>query len=167
MLGPSRRSFAVLPLLLGLFACGSEDEFTASVAGKYAVALTNGKTTCDWPNWKEGEEGQVSFTITQEAKALTGQLELPPNVALVFNLIFGTDDFKGSIKGNTFSMTKAGKGLTQGNCAYSFNATVDGTQNGDSIAGTISYDTVTNGNPDCDAVECSATQKFNGSRPPQ
>ena len=41
------------------------------------------------------------------------------------------------------------------------------TQSKDTIEGTITYATKTNGNPDCAAVECSASQRFNGTRPPQ
>ena len=46
-------------------------------------------------------------------------------------------------------------------------ASAEAKQTGDTIAGTITYSTKTNGNPDCKAVECSATQKFNGARPPK
>jgi hypothetical protein len=32
---------------------------------------------------------------------------------------------------------------------------------------TLTYATKTNENPDCAAVECSAVQRFSGSRPPR
>lgn len=65
-------------------------------------------------------------------------------------------------------MTNYGERTAQeGNCSYTYNSTVEAKQTGDTIAGTITYSTKTNGNPDCKAVECSATQKFNGARPPK
>jgi hypothetical protein len=169
MLGSSRQLLAVLPLVLGLFACGSEDEFTANVGGDYTLALTNGKSTCNWDNWVEGKETTgVGFTLTQDGKALTGKVD--PVTEVVFSLILGPGEFKGAVDGNTLTMTRPGKSVNAtatNNCAYSYNATVDASQMGDSLAGTITYSTATNDNPDCDAVKCSATQKFNGSRAPQ
>jgi hypothetical protein len=169
MSGLSRGLTAFLPVLLGLVSCGSGEEFTANVAGNYTVAITNGPNGCNWDMWKEGDPHEgVAFTITQDGKALTGKVMLGfGQGALAFALLFGTDDFTGSADGDSFTLSKPGNALTQGNCPYSYNATIDGTISGDSISGTITYATVTNGNPACKDVECSNTQKFSGSRPPQ
>ena len=86
----------------------------------------------------------------------------------LFTLLFGSADFDGTIKGSALNLTNYGSRAAQdGNCSYTYNSTVSATQSKDTIEGTITYATKTNGNPDCAAVECSATQRFNGTRPPQ
>jgi hypothetical protein len=83
-------------------------------------------------------------------------------------LWLGSADFDGTIKGRVLTLTNYGQTpQQQGNCSFTYNATVKGNQTGDTLEGTITYSTKTNGNPDCAAVECSATQRFSGSRPPQ
>lgn len=130
------------------------------------IALTNGPTTCNWMNWTEGDKRDgVPFTITQTDKSLTGKLMGLDAVG--FALIFGTEDFTGSIDGKSFTLSKPGNALREGNCPYSYNATIEGEVDGDSISGTITYATATNGNPACSDVECSGSQRFSGSRPPQ
>jgi hypothetical protein len=167
MLAPTRKFIALSWLLLGLGGCGSGDEFTSNVAGNYTVALTNGASSCNFEQWMVGQETTgVGLAITQDGKNVHATVGDP--TALFFTVAFGSADFDGSIQGNSFTLTNYGqRTANQGNCSYTYNATVEATQSGDSISGTITYATKTNGNPDCDAVECSASQEFNGSRPPQ
>ena len=167
MLGLSRKSLAIVLPLIGLCGCGSSEEFTADVAGNYSVAITNGKSTCDFQNWEEGKETSgIGLAITQTGQSLHGTLD--GITGAFFMLAFGSADFDGNIHGNSLTLTNYGtRSAMQGNCSYTYNATVSGTQTGDSISGTITYATKTNGNPDCSAVECSATQQFSGSRPPK
>jgi hypothetical protein len=167
MLAPSRKSLAFSWLLLGLAGCGGGDEFTSDVAGKYTVALTNGASSCNFDMWMEGQETTgIGLAITQEGQKVHATLDGP--TALFFTVAFGSAEFDGSIQGNALTLTNYGqRTASQGNCSYTYNATVKATQTGDSISGTITYATKTNGNPDCDAVECSASQELSGSRPPQ
>lgn len=165
---PILRRFATLLLLVpGSVACGSDDEFTADVAGSYTIAITNGASTCPFQDWTEGKETSgIGFTITQQGRDLHATLD--GLTGAFFKLAFGSADFDGSIKGSDITLTNYGSRSQQmGNCSYTYNATVTGTQTGDSIAGDIVYATATNGNPDCSAVECSASQRFSGSRPPK
>lgn len=167
MLGLVRKSLAVWLPLLTLGACGSEDEFTADVAGNYTIALTNDASSCPFENWEEGKETSgIGFAITQDGQKAHGKLD--GLAAAFFQLWLGSPDFDGSIKGRSLSLTNFGMTPTQqGNCSFTYNATVKATQTGDTIEGTITYSPQTNGNPDCAAVECSASQRFSGSRPPK
>ena len=167
MLALTCKSLAFSWLLLGLGGCSSGDEFTSDVAGNYTVAITNGASSCNFDQWMEGQETTgVGLAITQDGQKIHATLD--GVTAVFFTLAFGSADFDGTIQGNTLTLTNYGmRTAIQGNCSYTYNATVKATQTGDSISGTITYAPKTNGNPDCDAVECSASQKFNGSRPPQ
>lgn len=165
MLGLSRGLPPFLLVVLGALGCSSGDEFTVDVSGNYSVALTDGDNSCKWAWGNRDANARVPFTITQDGKDLTGKIMGLD--AIGFALIFGTDDFKGTANGKSFTLTKPGNALKEGNCPYSYNATIEGSVEGDSISGTITYATATNGNPACADVECSATQLFAGSRPPK
>lgn len=130
------------------------------------MAITNGASSCSF-DWEEGKEAtNIGLTLTQEGNDVHGTLD--GITGAWFTLVFGSADFDGTIEGSSLSLTNYGERTAQqGNCSYTYNSTVDAKQTGDTIAGTITYSTKTNGNPDCDAIECSATQKFNGARPPK
>jgi hypothetical protein len=167
MLGKSRRLLALSACALGLFGCSSEDEFTADASGTYTVAISNRASSCDFKDWVEGKETSgIELVITQDNRNIHGTLG--GVTGAFFTVAFGSAEFDGSIQADRLSMTNYGtRANMTGNCSYTYNATVDGTQTGDAISGTITYATKTNGNPDCSAVECSATQDFSGSRPPR
>jgi hypothetical protein len=166
MLALSRKTLALLLPVVCLGGCGSDDEFTADVAGNYTLAITNGDSTCSF-EWEEGKEATgIALEITQEGKSIHGTIG--GATGGLFTLLFGSAEFDGHISGNSLSLTNYGtRSMQEGNCSYTYNSTVQGRQTSDSIDGTITYSTKTNGNPDCSAVECSATQKFSGSRPPK
>jgi hypothetical protein len=166
MLALSRKFIATLLPLVCLSGCGSDDEFTADVAGNYTITVTNGASSCNFDKWVEGNSTpNIGFVVTQEGKNLHGTID--GITGLLFVAYFGSADFDGTVSGDSFSLTNYGQNPVQsGNCSYTYNSTVQASQTGDTIAGTITYSTKTNGNPDCEAVECSATQKFNGTRPP-
>jgi hypothetical protein len=166
MLGLLRKTLAILLPVVCLGGCSSGDEFTADIAGTYTIAVTNGASSCNFDKWVEGNSTpNIGLVITQDGKSLHANID--GITGLLFVAYFGSADFDGTVSGNSFSLTNYGQNPTQsGNCSYTYNSTVQGTQTGDTLAGTITYSTKTNGNPDCSAVECSATQKFNGTRPP-
>jgi hypothetical protein len=166
MLALFRKTLAILLPLVCLGGCGSSDEFTSDVAGNYTIAVTNGASSCNFDKWVEGNSTPgIGFVITQDGKNLHGNID--GVTGLLFVAYFGSADFDGTVSGNSFSLTNYGERAAQsGDCSYTYNSTVQGSQTGDTIAGTITYSTKTNGNPDCAAIECSATQKFNGTRPP-
>jgi hypothetical protein len=169
MMDQARKCLAiVLPLVL-LVGCDSDGEFTADggdVAGSYTVAITNGASTCSF-GWEEGKETTgIELTITQAGQNL--HATLGGATGAWFALLFGTADFDGTLKANALELTNYGERTAQqGNCSYTYNSNVQATQTNDTIEGTITYVTKTNGNPDCAAIECSATQRFSGNRPPK
>lgn len=167
MLGQPRTLFAILLPLLALTGCGSDDEFTADVAGSYTIALTNDASTCAFDNReKDKETSGIGLAITQDGQKIQGTLD--GVAALFFDIWLGSHDFDGTIQGRSLTLTNYGENPTQqGNCSFTYNATVKANQNADTIEGTITYSPQTNGNPDCAAVECSASQRFSGSRPPK
>jgi len=76
MLALSRKSLAVLLPLLSLGGCGSDNEFTADVAGSYTIAITNGASTCKFDNWVEGKETSgIGLTITQDGQKVHATLD--------------------------------------------------------------------------------------------
>lgn len=167
MLGQKRKSLAVFLPLLTLAGCSSDDEFTADVAGNYTIALTNDESTCAFSNWEEGNETSgIGLAITQDGQELRGTLD--GLAGAFFVLWLGSADFDGTIQGRALSLTNYGEvPKQQGNCSFTYNAVVKAKQNADTIEGTITYSPQTNGNPDCAAVECSASQRFSGVRPPK
>jgi hypothetical protein len=167
MLGLPRKFAAVSLFVLGLGGCSSDDGFTADVGGTYTVAITNEDSTCPFDNWVVGKETTgVGLTITQDGQKIHGTLD--GITGAFFALAFGSANFDGTIKGKSLTLNNYGnRSQSMGNCSYTYNATVEGTQTGDNISGTITYSAATNDNPDCAAVECSASQNFNGSRPPK
>ena len=166
MLALSRKTLAILLPVVCLGGCASSDEFTSDVAGSYTIAITNQGSSCSF-DWEEGKQAVgIALDVTQDDKDLHATIGGATGV--LFTLLFGSAEFDGTISGNHLSLTNFGTRPTQeGNCSYTYNSTVEATQTNDSIDGTITYSTKTNGNPDCAAVECSATQKFSGSRPPK
>jgi len=173
MLGLSRKSLAFLLLFVGLCGCSSGQQFTpdmatADVSGVYMVALTNDASSCPFPNWMEGKTASgVSLTITQDGAKLHGTID-DAATALVFTLAFGSTNFDGTVSGNDLTLVNYGsRNQRMGNCSFTYNATADGMLDGDSISGTITYAPATNDNPDCATVQCSASQRFSGSRPPK
>jgi hypothetical protein len=157
--------------LLGasLFGCGSDAEFslTANVAGNYTVSVTNADNGCLLDNWEVGaSSSDIPFVVTQQGSAIDGTLQGLPAVAL--GLAIGTNMFSGTASGEDFALTAYGTiSHHAGNCTYTLNAAIDGHISGDAISGTIAYSPATSQNPDCASVQCTSTQNFNGTRPPQ
>jgi hypothetical protein len=166
MLALLRRSLVLFtPVLLG--GCSSEGEFTADISGNYMIAVTNRTSTCDFMDWVEGKEtAGIGFAMTQEDKELHATVD--GAAAIFFTLALGSAQFDGTAERSSFELTNYGsRAQTQGNCTFTYNATVAGELNGDAISGTITYAPATNDNPDCASVKCEAYQDFSGSRPPR
>jgi hypothetical protein len=166
MLGLPRQLLAILPPLFGLLACSSEGEFTTDVAGNYTVALTNGANSCPFDMWIVGDSADAPIVIAQDGNSLHGSVGGFASLYLIG--LLGSAEFEGSIQGDQLELSNFGtRSTNSGSCAYTYKATIQAKQTGDSIAGSITYSTQTNGSPDCAAIECSGTQKLSGSRPPK
>jgi hypothetical protein len=157
-------------LLLGplaLAGCSSEGEFTADVSGSYTVAVTNRASSCDFKDWTEGTESTgIGLVITQEGDALHATVD--GLAAVLFNVALGSSEFDGTVERSSLELTNYGtRSQTQGNCTFTYNATIAGELNGDAISGVITYAPATTTSPDCEDVKCEAIQDFSGSRPPR
>lgn len=154
---------------LGLVACGSDSSPAPSdFSGNYSVAITNGQNGCGFSNWTVGNKSNgTPVTITQNGTSASA--DVGGVAQAYYDVILGAHVFQGSVSGSQLSAIIHGKNsFKKGNCTYQVTANLGATLSGDSISGTISYSTTTNGDPDCSTLEnCSSTQSFAGSRPPQ
>jgi hypothetical protein len=151
-------------LISVLAACGGDP---ANVEGTYSIALTNRDNGCDFANWTEGETSanipvvidQVGTEVDATVEGLTGTF---------LDLAFGGHVYEGSIDGDDLLLELIGSNAQQmGNCAFTYNSTIDATLSTDTLTGRIEYTSVTNGNPDCVPLDgCVSFQDFNGTRPP-
>ncbi len=153
-------------LLLSLFLAACSDD-PADVTGDYTVAVTNGNNGCELDNWTEGESSSgIAVTITQDGSSASA--EVGGATGTVLDLWLGGSSFTGTVDGTDFLMTITGsRALSQGNCAYTFDAILDGAIDGDAISGQIHYEAQTNDGTDCGALTgCRTSQEFTGVRPP-
>ncbi|MBL0212396.1 MAG: hypothetical protein IPQ07_00665 [Myxococcales bacterium] len=152
--------------VLLLVGCGGD----ANVAGNYSIALTNGDNGCNLSNFTPGNTTtNVGVTTVQDGSKVTMTVEGLAGVALIGFLGAGKNVFTGSVDGDDVSVESIGtKPNTSGNCTYTFNATINGTLDGDVLRGRIEYRAADNGNSDCSQVHgCLTYQDYNGTRPPQ
>lgn len=151
-------------LLVMVAACGG----SADVAGNYTVALTNRDNGCNFQNWTVGQQTTgVMVQITQSGSSVTADVKNLASVGL--DAALGSHTFTGTISGDTLNLSITGtRALSMGNCAYTYNATIQASSQGDALSGRISYTAATNNNSDCGTLQgCLTFQDFNGTRPPQ
>ena len=150
-----------------LLACASCADGPADVAGTYTLALVSGENGCAFSSWTVGSTSSADIAIAQEGGDVTGSVTGLTGTWL--DIVLGGHDFIGTVSGDQLKMTLYGTThATQGSCSYSVNAITTATARGDSLAGEIDYTTVTNGSPDCGALQgCHSVQSFGGARPPR
>jgi hypothetical protein len=140
----------------------------ADVAGKYSVGVTNRENGCGFDNWKANDTStNIPFEVTQSGSQVTGTID-----GLTGGLValwLGSRTFSGTAGGSLVSMTLYGTATKRQNgCAYTINATIEGTLTGDALQGELKYTSKTNGSPNCGSIEgCVTRQEFSGSRPPK
>jgi hypothetical protein len=155
---------ALLPII-ALAACGGGDP--ANVEGNYSIALTNRDNGCMFGNWTEDDTAsnipviidQVGAEVEASVEGLTGTF---------LDLGFGAHVYEGTIDGNDLVLELIGSRAQQmGNCAFTYNSTINARLAIDTLTGRVEYTTATNDNPDCAPIqECLSFQDFNGTRPP-
>lgn len=145
--------------------CGGSDP--ADVAGSYTISITNGANGCALANWTEGNTSSgIAVTITQDGESV--QAAVGGVAGGVLNVVLGSATFTGDVDGHDVGLSIVGTvARNQGNCAYTYDALLDGTSADDFLSGTIEYRARTNGGTDCGTLTgCVSTQQFNGTRPP-
>lgn len=153
-----------LPALVLLAACGG----TADVTGTYTVNLTNHANGCAFQNWTVGDVATgIPVTISQDGDSASA--DVGGGAGGFLQLWLGGKVFNGSVDGSDFTATITGTNPnSSGNCAYTFNATLDATLDGDTLSGVVDYAAQTNNGTDCGALTgCVSEQAMNGTRPPQ
>lgn len=164
-------SLAMSLLVLGgaFTACGgsSFSSQTADVAGAYTADLTTGANGCEFDKWTPGSVAMdVPVTFTQEGTSTTATVT--GLAALVLDAVLGTNEFQGTVSGDSFTLTAFGSTqIKDGDCAFTIKATMTGSISAASIMGQITYSETTNGNPACGYhATCSSAQSFAGVRAP-
>lgn len=148
---------------IALGACAAP----ADVAGDYSVSVTNGANECDFVGWTEGNsETGIPVTVTQADDQV--QLDVGGASGLALDFVVGSSLFSGQVSGDRARAALIGDNAgSQGECTYTVTVDLDARVDGDVIQGTLEWRPVTNGHPDCGALEtCTNTQDFNGTRPP-
>ncbi len=149
-------------ILLVAAACGSD----ANVAGNYQVSLTNKDNGCSIGNWMVGAQPTATATVVQDGSNVTLMVNGLAGVAIA--VLLGTNEYRGDVSGDDVRLEVIGTaGMTTGNCAYTYNSTIEATLSGDTMAGRIEYRAATNGGTDCGTrTNCLSFQDFNATRPP-
>jgi hypothetical protein len=142
-----------------------DGEPPADVAGEYTVSLVSAENDCANVDWKAGNTTTgVMFTIKQNGTKLTA--ETGGDAAVYFVLLTGSNQFAGDIHGNAFTLIDHGPTVSQsGSCTYTLDAIVEGTIDGDTITGTLTYSPVLSSDPECAQYACAAVQDYTGVRP--
>jgi hypothetical protein len=159
-----RQVIALLAVAASLVACAP-----ANVAGNYSGNVTNGTSTCPG-NWSTGNTSTVTFAVAQSGGNVTVNVQGVAGAGLA--LWTGSAAFSGTVAGNGISATLIGTTAQMtGNCRYTYRADLNGSLNGNTLDGTVTYrpDITAPPGSDCDAMRvtgCTITQTFNGLRPP-
>jgi hypothetical protein len=151
-----------LVCLVILAACSD-----ANVAGNYTLAITYRDNPCNMPSWTVGDQlPGVQATVTQDGSSVT--MTVMGLAGIYLGTQTGTNVFTGSVDGDEVDVAITGTaGKSTGNCAYTINASLAATANGDTLAGRIEYRAATNNGSDCGTLTgCISRQDFNGTRPP-
>ena len=151
-------------LFVACAACGGSD---ANVEGDYSIALTNRENGCNFPNWTVGETAaNIPVVIVQVGNEVDATVNGLAGAALDFS--FGSRTYEGTVDGDDLLLDLQGsRAQSMGNCAFTYNSTIDARLQGDALTGRIDYTTASNGNTDCAPIDgCVSVQEFNGTRPP-
>ena len=119
----------------------------------------------------EAEYGQstggVVNVVTQSGSSVSAEVQRLARAAL--DAITGGHVFTGDVDGADVSATIVGdRASSQGACAYTIDADLEATLDGDNLSGSVFYRARTNGAADCGALTgCASQQDLAGARPPQ
>lgn len=165
-----RDPWRILFPLLGLAAAcgGSDPPPTPDIHGTYTISTTNGQGAC-LPGWTPGQTASnISVDVTQSGGSVTATVTGVSSAVLIGLWGQGANVYQGTVSGSSLDLVAHGtRSYSSGSCAFTVDATLHATVSGDVMQGTIVYTPNTNSSPDCASVRtCSASQSFNGTRPP-
>jgi len=180
---PTENSLGLLvcaAVLASAVGCGSDDDDDAepaggTVDGDYTISVTNRENGCGIDGWTEDNSSSgIRLLVATDDGEAVGAVS-GGGAMLLLGLGLGLDGigddgyvFEGNARGGSLTLTRYGTAsFNEGNCTYTFTATIDASVDGDVIQGEIRYIAATNDNPDCAGREgCVTRQNFNGTRPP-
>lgn len=150
-------------LVAGVVACGGD----ANVEGNFTANVTYGENGCTIPNWDTGASlTGIPVEIRQEGSEVRATVMGAAGIGL--GLLLSSNVFVGGVDGDDLDLKIIGAAqFRSADCAYTFDAQLRGTLDGDALSGDILYRSVTTDHPDCAALRgCVSVQQFNGTRPP-
>lgn len=166
---------SVIVFLIGCMGCsssgsvgGAERVPDGTLAGRYNVSLTYGENGCDLDDWVEGTELTSVVLDMEQSSSNEIRGEVEGIVGGILALVHGSNVYEGTVAGSEFTMRIDGQyPQVNGGCASTFDNLATGKVEGDFISGTLEFLVAGDGDPDCEAVECSSKMAFTGSRPPR
>jgi hypothetical protein len=152
------------------FALACSGSTPVDFAGMYSVTVQDGATNpCNLKNWTAGSStANIPVTMTQDNT--TAEFTVGGVAGDYLTLVIQTSSFPGTVMGDTFNATYLGTTpLTQQSCTYYLDLALQATLTNDStMNGTLTYTTMTNGDPTCGALStCSQQQIVSGVRTSQ
>jgi hypothetical protein len=152
-------------LAVALAACGGDDPVDA--AGTYTVSLTQREDGCNY-GWTGQSNAGVEVVITQNAAAVSADVQAAAGARFALDAILGNHVFTGSVDGTHLDLLITGTtSFSMGTCDYTIDAQIDATLDGDVLSGNIFYRDKTDGASDCGALTgCTSRQELLGNRPP-
>jgi hypothetical protein len=111
-----------------------------NVAGTYTGAVTNRDNGCMLDNYTVGASTSgITMVVTQSGADVTVDVQGLAGVALAL-FTNNPDPMRGTATPFGFSVSKVGRnGRTSGDCTYNTIVEANGTLNGDSLSGTVTY----------------------------
>jgi hypothetical protein len=160
-----RLSPAILAVVLALTACGGDDPVDA--AGTYTVSLTRREDGCSY-GWNGESNAGVEVAITQNAAAVSADVQPAAGARLALDAILGGHVFTGTVDGTHLDLLIEGTTpFSMGTCDYTIDAQIDASLDGDVLSGNILYRDQTDNSTDCGALTgCTSRQELLGNRPP-
>ncbi|MFO0558066.1 MAG: hypothetical protein U0269_08600 [Polyangiales bacterium] len=140
-----------------------------NVAGTYSGAVTNRDNGCMLSNYNVGDmTSGINMVVTQSGSDVTVDVQGLAGVALSL-FTANPDPMRGTATPVGFSVSKIGRnGTTSGDCTYNTVVEANGTLNGDSLSGTVTYRyQVTNAAACGFRATCRTEQSFAFVRPPR
>lgn len=138
-------------------SCGA-----VNVAGNFTGIVTNGENACAIANWTVGTQYRnITLGLSQSNTMVTATVDGALSTALS-SFTSSNDAITGVTTGDGFVVRRAGFApMTRGNCSYKAGIDIEGTVNGNTLTGTVTYHYTTNNMSDCAELQtCRSVQQL-------
>jgi hypothetical protein len=139
------------------------------VDGEWITLLTAADNGCGFEDWMEGSSAEARATILETDGEV--RVRVDGIAGAIIALGFGGEPvFVGGVDGDLIQATFFGTRsfVEEGGCAYSVRAVLRAQVRGDTLEGSVSYTTPTNGHPSCAEFRaaCVTVQRLSAVRAP-